>query len=241
MIGLGTIVNTLAIIAGGIAGTLVKKGLPERFKDIIIQAIGLAVIILGIAGTLQGIFLVTNQGKLDTQFLMLMIFSLVIGGILGEFIKIEDRLEKMGQWFQVKFSGTNETFAKGFVTASLIYCVGSMAIVGSLQDGLARDPRILFSKSILDGVSAVIFSSTMGIGVAFSAVPIFIYQGGLTLMAGFLKPFLAELVITQISLVGSVLIMSIGLNVLGITKIKIGNLLPAVLVPVFYFFILKIF
>lgn len=237
MIGIGTIVNALAIIAGAAVGMLIKSGLPKRFKDLIMQAIGLAVIIIGLSGTLQGIFFLDDQGRLGSNHIMLMIFSLVIGGILGELLDIEGKLEQVGNWFQHKLAAKEGNFAQGFITASLMYCVGAMAIVGALRDGLSANPIILFSKSILDGVTAVIFAASMGLGVAFSAAPVFIYQGGITLLAGVLRPLLTEALISQMSLVGSVLIMAIGLNILEIKKIRVCNLLPAVFIPLLYYMI----
>ena len=237
MIGIGTIVNALAIIVGAVTGMIIKSGLPKRVKDLIMQAIGLAVIIIGLSGTLQGIFFLDDQGRLGSDHIMLMILSLVIGGILGELINIEDKLERIGNWFQHKLAAKEGDFAQGFITASLMYCVGAMAIVGAFEDGLSADPTILFSKSILDGVTAVIFAASMGVGVAFSAVPVFLYQGGITLLAGVLRPLLTETVINQISLVGSVLIMAIGLNILEIKRFRVGNLLPAVFIPLLYYFI----
>lgn len=238
MIGLGTIVNAVSVIAGGTVGTFIKNGLPERFKSIIIQAIGLSVIIIGMNGAIQGISKAIPDDNTDR--VMLMIFSLVIGAFIGELIDIEDKLDKMGAWFQRKFVKGESNFAEGFVTASLIYCVGAMAIVGSLEDGLTGSTSTLFAKSILDGVSAIIFAATMGIGVAFSSIPVFLYQGSITLLAGYIKPWLTEAVINQMSLVGSVLIMAIGVNVLEIRKIKVGNMLPAIFLPFLYFAFLKL-
>lgn len=234
MTGLGTIVNFAAVLAGGLAGFLVKKGLPERFKTTIMQSLGLAVMIIGLSGTLQGIFQVIDGGKLDRLYIMGMIFSLVAGSIAGELLKIEEGLDKLGEWFQKRFAKGESTFAKGFVTASLVYCVGAMAIVGSLEDGLFQKTDILFAKSILDGVSAIVFSATLGIGVAFSAIPILFYQGAITLLAGVVKPLLTELVVSQMSLVGSVLILAIGFNILEIKRFKVGNMLPAVFMPLLY-------
>jgi len=240
MIGIGTIVNAGAVIAGGIAGTLIKSGLPQRYKNIVMQAIGLSVLMIGVSGTLQGIYSVTAGGKLDRQYMMIMIFSLVIGGILGEFLNIENKLEQVGLWFQNKLIKGESSFAQGFVTASLVYCVGAMAIVGSLEDGLKGNTDILFAKSILDGVSAVVFAATMGIGVAFSAIPVFIYQGSITLLAGVIKPWLTDIVISQMSLVGSILIFGIGLSMLDIKKIKVGNMLPAIFIPLIYYLIKRL-
>lgn len=234
MIGIGTIVNVVAIIAGAVAGSLIRGGLPEKFKNIIMQGVGLAVLLIGLSGALQGLFTVAGNG-LERQFVMLMIFSMVIGGITGELLQIEARLEKIGQWFEKKFSRSESTFAQGFITASLVYCVGAMAIVGALEDGLTGDATTLFSKSILDGVTAVIFAAGMGMGVALSALPVLAYQGGITLLAGAMRPFLTVTVIHQMSLVGGILIFAIGLNLLEVTRIKVGNLLPAIFVPFFYY------
>ncbi len=248
MIGLGTIVNAIVVIVGGLAGSLLKNGLPERYKNTIMQGIGLSVIIIGISGCLQGIYKVVEGAKLDRQYITLMILSLVIGGIIGEWINIEKKLDKLGNWFQGKCSKNKllcklggGNFAEGFVTASLVYCVGAMAIVGSLEDGLTGNTATLFAKSILDGVSAVVFSSTLGIGVAFSAIPVFLYQGAITLLATYIQPWLTDVVISQTSLVGGILIMGIGLNLLEIKKIKVGNMLPAIFIPFIYYLIQGLF
>lgn len=237
MTGLGTIVNAGVVIAGGVAGTLLRSGIPEKYKKIVMQGIGLSVLFIGISGTIKEMITIVNGNKLDRQFVMLMIFSLVIGGLIGEVLKIEKRLENVGLWFQRKIPSKGGSFSDGFVTASLVYCVGAMAIVGALEDGLSGNPSTLFAKSILDGVSAVIFAATLGIGVAFSAVPVFIYQGGITLLAGLVQPWLTETVISQMSLVGGILIFAIGINLLEIKKINVGNLLPSVFIPVLYYLI----
>ncbi|HPS56766.1 MAG TPA: DUF554 domain-containing protein [Spirochaetota bacterium] len=237
MIGLGTIVNSGAIIAGGTAGVLLKSGLPQRYRETIMQALGLAVLIIGLSGCLQGIFMINSEGALDRQFVMLMIFSLVIGGVLGEFMNIEQKLERAGQWIQTRIGRAGGNFSEGFVSASLLYCVGAMAIVGSLEDGLTGSTSTLFAKAVLDGVSAIIFGAAMGIGVVFSALPVFLYQGFITLLAGVIKPWLTDTVILQTSLVGSILIMVIGFNILEIKKIKVGNMLPAVFIPLIYYVI----
>ncbi len=237
MIGLGTIVNAAAIIAGGVSGSLLRSGLPDRFRETVMQALGLSVLMIGLSGALQGMYRVTSNGTLGREYIMLMIFSLVGGAIIGELMNIEDKLERMGQWIQNRYLKNSGNFAEGFVTASLVYCVGAMAIVGSLEDGLTGDTGTLFAKSVLDGVSAIIFAATLGIGVAFSALPVFIYQGIITLMAGFIKPWLTSTVISQTSLVGSVLIIAIGFNILEVKRIKVGNLLPAIFIPFIYYMI----
>lgn len=241
MIGIGTVVNAAAVIAGGLAGLFLKRSLPERYKNIVMQAIGLSVVIIGISGTLQGIFQVIDDGKLDRLNIMIMILSLVIGGVIGETINIECKLEKLGNWFQSKFSKNGGNFAEGFVTASLIFCVGAMAIVGALEDGLTGNAKTLFAKAVIDGISAVIFAATMGLGVPFAAFPVLIYQGAITLLADFIKPLLTDTVITQMSLIGGILIFGIGLSLLEIKKIKVGNLLPAVFLPIAYYIVSGLF
>lgn len=241
MIGLGTVVNTIAIIIGGLAGLILKGGITERFRTTIMQALGLAVTVIGISGALQGMYKVIDGGKLDRQYIMTMIFSLVIGAIAGEAINIEAKLDKLGLWFQKKVSSSEGNFAEGFVTTSLIYCVGAMAIMGALEDGLLGNHATLFAKAMLDGVSAVVFGATMGLGVVFSAIPVFVYQGSITLLAGTLKPLLTDVVISQITVVGSVLILGVGLSILEIKKFKVGNMLPAILVPIIYYGITLLF
>jgi uncharacterized membrane protein YqgA involved in biofilm formation len=234
MIGFGTIVNVIAIIAGGACGIILKKGIPEGFKTTIMQAIGLAVMIVGISGALQGIYSVTAEGKLDRNYITGMILSLVIGSILGEILKIEENLDKLGAWFQNRFAKNETNFAKGFVTASLVYCVGAMAIVGALEDGLYGKVDILFAKAMLDGISAIVFSATLGVGVIFSSLPVLAYQGLITILAGALKPLLSDVVVSQMSLTGSVLILAIGFNMLEIKKFKVGNMLPSIFMPLIY-------
>lgn len=241
MIGIGTIVNTGVVILGGVTGTLIRNGISERYKSIVMQGIGLSILFIGISGAIKEMITVSEAHKLDRQFIMLMIFSLVIGGVLGEFLKLDKRLEAIGVWFQNKIPAKGGAFSDGFVTASLVYCVGAMAIIGALEDGLTGNTSTLFAKSILDGITAIIFSATMGIGVAFSAIPVFLYQGSITLLAGIIKPWLNDLVISQMSLVGSVLIFAIGINILEIRKINVGNLLPAVFIPVIYYILKNIF
>ncbi len=232
--GLGTLVNVVAVIIGGVGGLIVKKGLPERFKSTIMQALGLSVMIIGVSGALQGIYSITSQGKLDRNYITGMILSLVVGSIIGEFCRIEENLDRLGAWFQDRFAKGESNFAKGFVTASLVYCVGAMAIVGSLEDGLYGKVDILFAKSMLDGISAIIFAATLGAGVLFSALPVLLYQGTITLLAGLLKPILSEVVVSQMSLVGSVLILAIGFNMVEMKKFKVGNMLPAIFMPLVY-------
>lgn len=238
MHGLGTIVNCITVLLGSIIGLLIKGGLPKRFENTIFSAVGLAVMFIGLGGALSGL-IVISDGALDTQYTMLMVLSLVLGAVLGELLDIEKRLDHLGEWIKSKLpeKWTSSSFVDGFVTASMLFCVGAMAIVGSLEDGLNGNCSILFAKSVLDGISSVLFAASMGIGVAVSILPIAVYQGGITLLSGLVKPYLSEALIGQMSCVGSILIFAIGINMISGKKIKVGNLLPAILFPIFFAFI----
>lgn len=227
----GSIVNALAIIAGGAVGLLLKSGLPERFNKILMQGLGLSIFLIGLQGAMG------MKGE-DT---LLIIFSLVIGGCIGEAISIEQKLEDFGYSIQKRFEKLGGSFSKGFVTASLIYCVGSMAIMGGLQGGLEGKHDILFAKAVLDGVLSMVFASTLGVGVLASSVPVLLYQGTIALCASFLKPLLVPAVVAQMSAAGGLLIAAIGINVLEISRIKVGNLLPAVFLPVAWYGIQMLF
>jgi len=239
MVGFGTIVNIGTILVGGAAGLLLKEFISKRIMDTVMQGIALAVVVIGISGTLGAAFSVVD-GAIISNHVLIMIISLAIGAFLGELMKIEQGLDKFGAFCESKLKKPDEesTFAQGFVTATLVFCVGSMAIVGSLEDGINRNSDILVAKAVIDGIAAMIFASTMGIGVLFSALTVGLYQGTLTVLAVVAAPFFSDIVVLQMSLVGSILIMSIGLNMLKIAKIKTGNLLPAIFVPVVYQLIL---
>jgi len=233
MRGLGTIINFVLIIAGGGAGLLLKSRLSARLTDTLMQAMGLAVVVVGLCGTLSAA-LVTKGNVTETRYLLVTIVSLAIGTLIGEWINIEAKLEAFGRFFESKFNkrDQNSSFAQGFVTASLVFCIGAMAIVGSIEDGATGNPEILIAKSTIDCVTAMLFASTMGFGVLFSAVSVGTYQGIITLLAVFIAPYLSDTVIAQMSMVGSVLIIAIGFNLLKISRIKVGNMLPAVFVPI---------
>lgn len=220
---LGTLVNVASIIAGSLVGLLFKGRISEKYNKTIIQSISLGVILIGFKSAFQ------------CDDFILIIISLAIGSLVGEICKIEHRLENAGEWIEKKFSKKSEGFAAGFVTTTLLYCVGAMAIVGSLESGLTGNHNTLFAKSTLDGIAAIIFSSTMGIGVLFSSVSVLLYQGTITLAAGYIKPFLIPEVIAQMSSVGGLLIIGLGINMLGTHKIKVGNMLPAVFIPLIYY------
>jgi len=181
------------------------------------------------------VLLIGMLSAIKTNDLLLLIFSLVLGSILGEAAKIEDRLAGFGQLLGQKTKSTDGSVAKAFVTSSLIFCVGSMAIVGSIESGLTGNHQTLFAKAVLDGITSIFLSSTLGFGVVFSAAVVVLYQGLITLAAGALKAFLTETMITEISAVGGILIIAIGLNMLKVTKIKVGNMLPSIFLPFLYY------
>lgn len=233
MIGIGTVVNTLAVVAGGGVGLLLKRGIKERFKEILLQALGVSTMFIGISGALRGIFVVDGT-LLNTRNTLLMILCLVLGAVLGEWINIDRWMQRLGNYLKKKVHVSDEenNFAEGFVTTTIIICTGAMAIVGSFQDALLGDPSMLYAKSALDGVIAAILASTYGVGVLFSAIPLFIYQGSLTLLAAWVRPVLSDLMLFNISFIGSVLVFLIGVNMLFEKRIRIANFLPAIILAV---------
>lgn len=236
MPGIGTIVNTLAVIVGSVIGMLAKKGLSENLQNSLMKTLGIAIMFVGIGCTLQEMLVIGADGRLSTNGTMLMIISLVIGTVAGELLKIEDGLEHLGD--RIKkwkvFRSADSRFTEGFVTSSLVICVGAMAIVGSLRDSLEGDPTMLLSKSILDFMLTMIFASTLGVGVLCSAIPLAVYQGSITLLSGVIGEYLTDSIISGMSLVGSVLIFGVGINLFFGKQVKVGNMLPALLVPVVY-------
>ena len=240
MIGLGTIVNVGTVLTGTTIGILLKNGLPKRFEKTVMQGLGLSTCFIGIGGTLSEV-LTIQDGEIGTQHTMLIILCLALGAVIGEALNIEQRLEDFGAFCQSHFAAKGDSrFVEGFVTASLLFCVGAMAIVGSLEDGLNGNPTTLIAKAILDGVISIVFGASLGRGVYLSVLPLFVYQGGITLLAGFIRPWLTEALISQMSCVGSVLIFAIGLNLMMNAKIRIGNLLPAIFMPVVFFFLARV-
>lgn len=240
MVGTGTIVNVAAVIIGGGIGMLVRGGIKQRFQDILMQALGLSTLFIGVSGALKGMFTVNGEG-LETGGTMVLILSLVLGALIGEGINIEKQFERFGEWLKRKVKSSGDSrFVEGFVTASLVICVGAMAVVGSLQDGLTGDASMLYTKSILDFVIVLVLASALGKGVLFSALPLGILQGSITLFAGVIAPVLSDRMIDNLSFIGSALIFCVGINLCFGKKIKVGNLLPALviallaaLIPVF--------
>ena len=219
---LGTIVNTVAIVIGGSIGLMFKKGLPERFANQVMNGLALCVLAIGLDGVLQG------------ENTLMLILSMVIGVFIGELLNLDQRVSQLGTWLETKFKSKDEhvSISEGFVSASLLFCVGAMAIVGSLQDGLNQDASMLYTKAMLDGVSSVIFASSLGIGVILSSLFVFLYQGGISLLASLMAPFLTDLVITEMTCAGSLLIIGLALNMLRITNLKLMNFVPAIFMPI---------
>ncbi len=212
---LGTIVNVLAVLVGGSLGLILNKRLPERFVKIFFQIIGLFTLFLGISMALK------------TSHVMHMIIALVTGGLIGEGLGIDRWFERWGNILKKKIKTGNERFTEGLLTAFLLYCMGSLTILGAIEEGMGGSPRLLLIKSLMDGVSSIALASGLGIGVLFSAVPLLIYQGGLTLLTMGLGDFVPQLFITELSAVGGVLLIGLGINILEIKKINVMNMLPA--------------
>lgn len=234
MFGFGTIINTAAVIAGGIAGVVLKKGIPENCQKILMQACGIATIFIGVSGALKEM-LVINGSSIETKGTFLLILSLVLGGLAGSLLSIEDRLERLGELLKKKLHSEKDSqFVEGFVTSTLVICIGAMAIVGAIEDGLTGNFSTLTAKAILDFVIVMIFASTLGKGVIFSALPLFLYQGAITILAAILGDFMSPSLISDISFVGSALIFCVGINIAFGKKFNVGNMLPALLVPVIY-------
>ncbi len=232
---MGTIINCIAIIIGSLIGAFLKKGISEKLQDSIFTILGLAIIIVGFNGVLANMVSIVDN-HIVTNGEIILIISLTLGCLVGELIDIDDKLINIGIKLEKRYE--IDGFAKSFISGSLIFCVGAMAIVGSLNDGLLHDYNLLLIKSLLDGIVSIILSATMGIGVLFSFIPVGIYQGSITLLATFLDRFLNPELISLICMVGYTLVITIGLNFLFKLKIKTANLLPSLLIPVIYYIIM---
>ena len=219
----GSFINVALVLIGGALGLLLKKGLPERVSDAVMKALGLCVLYIGIDGCLEG----SNA--------LIAVISMAVGTIFGSAVNLDKHMNNFAAKVEKKLSKKSDgktNMAQGMISATLLYCVGAMAVVGSLDSGISGDYSTLATKSVIDGVSSIVLASTLGYGVLLSVVPLFIYQGGITLLAGFVAPFLNDYTVAQMTCVGSLLIIAIALNMLGITKIKVMNSLPAVFLPV---------
>ena len=229
---LAVFVNAATVILGSLLGILLHNRLKEQHTKTIIACMGICTMVIGITSAI------------DTSNILIVILCLVAGTVIGELLKLEQRMDVAGDWLKshVAKKGGGR-FTEGFVTASLLFCVGSMSIMGSFDAGLRGDYDIIFAKSAMDGIMAVTFAATMGIGVAFSAVTVIVYQGALTLLAGVIEPVLSQPVITEMSAVGGVMLIATGMNIIGLTKerIKVGNMLPGLIFPVLWFAITGLF
>lgn len=240
MFALGTAVNAATVVAGSLLGVLLKRGISERVSSSLMKAVGVATVFIGASGALSEMFTVSETGAISTRGIMLMCVSLAVGTVVGELLKIEEHLEGLGDVIKKTrlFSRAGTTFTEGFVSATLVVCVGAMAIVGPIRDTLYGDCSILFTKSLLDFISTMIFASTLGVGVLCSVVPMVIYQGAFSVAAKVVEPYLYSLgdglLVSNLSLVGSVLIFGVGVNLTFGKKLRVGNMLPSLLVPPIY-------
>ena len=229
---LAVFVNALTVILGSTLGMLLNKRLKEEYTKTIIACMGICTMVIGITGAIA------------TSNIIIVVVCLVVGTVIGELLKLEQRLDNVGNWLKSKLPQKgNSQFTEGFVSASLLFCIGSMSIMGSFEAGLQGNYDITFAKAAMDGIISVTFAATMGIGVAFSALTIIAYQGGLTLLAGVIAPILSDPVITEMSAVGGVMLIATGMNIMGLAKerIRVGNMLPALIFPAIWFAIAGLF
>ena len=236
MIGLGTIINVSAILLGGIIGALFGKFLKESLQNAIIKSTGICVMFIGLSGALEKIMSVSD-GKLTSGGTLMMIASFAIGTLVGELIDIDGKIEKLGEWLKKKTGNAKDSsFVDGFVSASITVCVGAMTVVGSIQDGIFGDYSILLVKSLLDFIIIIVLTSSLGKGCVFSAIPVLMLQGGFTLAAKFIQPYMTDAALNNLSLTGSILIFCVGLNLLRKNSVKVANMLPAIIVAVIWAF-----
>ena len=211
----GTLVNAAVIIAGGLIGTVFNRSLPQRYLSIIFQGMGLFVVVLGVSMSIK------------MEHVLICVFSLLLGGLSGELLKIDKQLNTFGEWLKRNFRFKSERFTEGFVSASLIYCIGAMAVLGAIEEGAGNFPTILLTKSVMDGFSSIAFAAALGVGVIFSSIPVAVYQGIITLIAFLFADSLNMSIVNELSAVGGILIIGLGINILEIKDIKVVNLLPA--------------
>ena len=232
MVGLGTIINTLAIILGGLGGLLFGRFLKESVQDALCKACGVSTLFLGIAGALEGMLTVEGTGVVSGGT-MLVIGCIALGSLIGALLNLEDGMERFGQWLKIKTGNARDTrFVDAFVTASLTVCIGAMAIVGSIQDGIKGDYSILAAKAVLDFIIIMVMTCSMGKGCIFSAIPVAIFQGSITALAGLIKPLMTDAALSNLSMIGSILIFCVGVNLVWGKKIQVASMLPAVVLAV---------
>ena len=231
MPGLGTIINVVFIILGGTAGVLFGSRLKENMRETLLLANAVAVLFIGISGALQQMFTAAENGTLQSSGTMMMIAALGIGAVVGEFIDLEGKIEKFGEWLKRKTGNSGDAgFVGAFVTASLTVCIGAMAIVGSIEDGAAGNHSILFAKAVLDMIIIMVMAASLGKGCIFSAIPVGILQGTVTALAVLIRPYITDAAMNNLSLVGSILIFCVGVNLFWGKKIRVANLLPSLIV-----------
>jgi len=229
----GTIINVIAVLAGGCIGLGIKKGIPERINQAVTYMLGLSTSVIGLNGMLGTMLTVdAATGRISSSGELLLLGSLAIGALCGELLRIEERLNSVGDLVEKRLGASH--FSKGFISASVLFCVGAMTIMGSIQDGLGQGYSILLTKSSLDFIAAIILAASLGVGVPCSALTVLVYQGGLTLLAGALAGVLAGTLLDQLCMVGYAIVVCIGINFFGVVKIKTASLLPALLVPLLY-------
>ena len=232
MVGLGTIINTLAIILGGLGGLLFGRFLKESVQDALCKACGVSTLFLGIAGALEGMLTVEGTGVVSGGT-MLVIGCIALGSLIGALLNLEDGMERFGQWLKIKTGNARDArFVDAFVTASLTVCIGAMAIVGSIQDGIKGDYSILAAKAVLDFIIIMVMTCSMGKGCIFSAIPVAIFQGSITALAGLIKPLMTDAALSNLSMIGSILIFCVGVNLVWGKKLQVANMLPAVVLAV---------
>ena len=231
MFALGTIVNVAAIVAGGLIGILFGRFIKERYQEMIVKATGISVMFLGATESLSKLlYIAPDTGTLETQKTLMMILAIVLGTVVGEILNIERLFEKFGEFLKRKSgSSADNRFSEAFLTASFTVCIGAMAIIGSIEDGIHGDPTILFAKSILDFIIVMMMAASMGKGCVFSAIPVGLLQGGITLLARWIAPLMTDTVLHNLSLTGNILIFCVGLNLVYKKTVRVANMLPAVL------------
>lgn len=238
MPGLGTIINAAAIIAGGVLWMLLKNALPQRIQDTLLKAMGVCVLFIGLSGTLEQM-LAVQDGALTATGTMMMILSFILGSVLGSALDLEGRIERFGVWLRKKAGGEGDSrFLSAFLNASLTVCIGAMAVVGAIQDGLFGDHSLLVTKAILDFIIVMVMAASMGRGCAFSAIPVALFQGTITLFARFLQPVMTAQATANLSLTGSILVFCVGVNLVWGKLIKVADMLPTLIFAVAFAFIL---
>ncbi len=232
MVGLGTIINSAAIVVGGIFGLLFGKFMKERIQDTLLKACGVCVLFIGIAGAMEGMLKISGSSLLSGRS-MFIVASIALGAVVGEILNIERGFERFGEWLKVKTGNAKDKgFVNGFVTASLTVCIGAMAVIGAIRDGISGDYSILVTKAILDMIIIMVMTCSLGKGCIFSAIPVFVFQGIITALARLIKPLMTTAALANLSLVGSILIFCIGVNTVWDKRIKVANLLPSLVFAV---------